>query len=538
MGCAAFCVCLCLLTGILGAVLYSRGMLEQYETYMTGILRYVQTEIDGDDLRQCIENREMSGQFIKEQAMLDRVKENYEIEYIYIVKPLNTENWNNMMNVMAGATEYEKKYEADTLSVLGQMTEDAYSPEVAEQYLKVMESDGQDILFFSNETDYGRDYTGLTALRDKEGKAVAVLAVDLSTNEIRNVLLRYMGVIFCGVLILIGIFLSILYRWISQKVIIPIFRIQKSAERFVADSHGQKNPEQIIFENPMVASGDEIENLSASIATMAADLKTYMKNLIMETKEAERIGTELSLASRIQADMLPCVFPAFPEKTEFDIFAAMNPAKEVGGDFYDFFLADESHLVVVMADVSGKGVPAALFMAIGKTLIRDHTNEGKSLGDVFSEVNNILCDVNREGLFITAFEGILNLKTGEFRYVNAGHEPPYIYRSGESFEKYKVRPGFVLAGMEDMKYKEGSIRLGEGDRIFLYTDGVTEAENQKHELYGAERLSHILNMEKAAHPEQLLKKVKEDVNRFTDGARQFDDITMLCVEYRGKSKGE
>ena len=170
---------------------------------------------------------------------------------------------------------------------------------------------------------------------------------------------------------------------------------------------------------------------------------------------------------------------------------------------------------------------------IGKTLIKDHTQPGKPLGDVFSDVNNLLCDSNSEGLFITAFEGVLDLATGEFFYVNAGHEVPYICKAGEGYEPYKVRPGFVLAGMEDMKYREGSMKLQAGDRIFLYTDGVPEATNGDNKLYGNERLYQTLNQNKDKTPKELLAKIKEDVDRFVGEAQQFDDITMLCLEYKG-----
>lgn len=216
----------------------------------------------------------------------------------------------------------------------------------------------------------------------------------------------------------------------------------------------------------------------------------------------------------------------------------MDPAKEVGGDFYDFFMVDERHLAIVMADVSGKGVPAALFMVIGKTLINDHTVPGKDLGEVFTEVNNMLCESNSEGLFITAFEGVLDLVTGEFNFVNAGHEMPFILKAGGEFEPYKIRPGFVLAGMENMKYLAGSVTLGVGDKIFQYTDGVTEATNSQNELYGMERLKNALNSVKGTAPTEILATVKQDIDEFVADAPQFDDITMLCLEYKAKMDGE
>ena len=240
----------------------------------------------------------------------------------------------------------------------------------------------------------------------------------------------------------------------------------------------------------------------------------------------------MNVATNIQQSMLPCIFPAFPEREEFDVFAAMEPAREVGGDFYDFFMVDERHLAVVAADVSGKGVPAALFMVIGKTLIKDHTQPGRDLGDVFTEVNDLLCESNSEGMFITAFEGVLDLVTGEFRFVNAGHEIPFICKKNGVFEPYKIRAGFVLAGMEGIQYKCGSIQLDVGDKFFQYTDGVTEAVNKDNELYGMERLGKVLCANAALPPSELLPAVKEDIDAFVGGAEQFDDITMICFEYR------
>lgn len=252
------------------------------------------------------------------------------------------------------------------------------------------------------------------------------------------------------------------------------------------------------------------------------------------TAEKESISTELSIATHIQTSMLPCIFPAFPEREEFDIFATMSPAKEVGGDFYDFFMVDERHLALVMADVSGKGVPAALFMVIGKTLIKDHTQPGRELSDVFGEVNDILCASNSEGLFITAFEGVLDLVTGELRYVNAGHEPPYIAQNGEPFALCEVPAGFVLAGMEGMRYRAGSMTLAPGDMLFQYTDGVTEATDASHQMYGTERLTAVLAANSGRSPTQILPAVKADIDAFVGDAPQFDDITMLCLEYRRK----
>lgn len=255
---------------------------------------------------------------------------------------------------------------------------------------------------------------------------------------------------------------------------------------------------------------------------------------INQSVKTMKTAAELNVATNIQKSMLPCIFPAFPEREEFDVYATMNPAKEVGGDFYDYFMVDDRHFAIVMADVSGKGVPAALFMVIGKTLIKDHTQPDKDLGEVFSEVNKLLCESNSEGMFITAFEGVLDLVTGEFRYVNAGHEIPFICKKGETFQPYKIRAGFVLAGMEGMRYKCGSMQLEPGDKVFQYTDGVTEATNKDNELYGMQRLEKILCENKDQSPSELLPRIKEDIDDFVGGALQFDDITMLCMEFKSR----
>lgn len=253
--------------------------------------------------------------------------------------------------------------------------------------------------------------------------------------------------------------------------------------------------------------------------------------------EASRIESELSVARTIQANMLPTVFPAFPDREEFDVFATMTPAKEVGGDFYDFFMVDERHVAVVMADVSGKGVPAALFMAIAKAMIKDHTEPEKQLNQTFSKVNDLLCESNSEGLFVTAFEGVLDLVTGEFIFVNAGHEAPYICRNGNVFELYKLKPGFVLAGMEDMNYKTVSVTFEPGDKLFQYTDGVTEATNAENELYGQDRLTAVLGKYSSKPLTELLPLVRADIDAFVGEAPQFDDITMLGFEYKKKMEG-
>lgn len=285
-------------------------------------------------------------------------------------------------------------------------------------------------------------------------------------------------------------------------------------------------------------TGDEIGLLADSFNDMTGKLKSYVENLAAVTAEKERIGAELSVATEIQASMLPCIFPAFPERPEIDIFATMEPAKEVGGDFYDFFLIDEYRLGIVMADVSGKGVPAALFMVIAKTLIKNHAQAGEDPSEVFTKVNQQLCENNAGGLFVTAWMGIYNMKSGTFTYVNAGHNPPLIRRSDGAFEYLRGRAGFVLAGMEGMQYKEAEMQLYQGDMVYLYTDGVTEATDTENQLYGEERLLEVLNSKRDEELTAILRGIRTDIDRFVKGAPQFDDITMLVLKVRERSRKE
>ena len=330
-----------------------------------------------------------------------------------------------------------------------------------------------------------------------------------------------------AVIVLVAMFIYILT--VRRIVLKPIAELAD----FTDDITKTRNFEDRRIE---LKTGDEIEDLGNSFNFMMEEMERYIDDLSKVTAEKQRIGAELDIATRIQASMLPTIFPAFPDREEFDIYATMDPAKEVGGDFYDFFMVDDDHLAIVVADVSGKGVPAALFMVIGKTLIKDHTEKDKDLGEVFSEINNLLCESNSEELFITAFEAVLNLKTGELRYVNAGHEMPFIYKQNEDFKPYKIKPGFVLAGMEDMRYRSGVMTLEPGDKIFQYTDGVTEATDSDSKLFGMERLEASLNKVKDKDVTDILKSVKNDIDEFVNVAPQFDDITMLCLEYKQYKK--
>lgn len=255
-----------------------------------------------------------------------------------------------------------------------------------------------------------------------------------------------------------------------------------------------------------------------------------------ETEKTERLATELNLASSIQANMLPNIFPVFPERKEFTLHASMTPAKEVGGDFYDFFFVDDDHIALVMADVSGKGIPAALFMMVARTLIKNRALMGGTPSEILYDVNNQLCEGNAAGLFVTVWLGIIEISTGKGLAANAGHEHPAIRRKDEDFSLVVYKHSPAVAVMDGMIFREHEFQLEPGDTLFVYTDGVAEATNSSDELFGTDRMLDALNRDPDAMPEQLLKNVKNGVDEFVQGAEQFDDLTMLSLKYFGPEK--
>ncbi len=342
-------------------------------------------------------------------------------------------------------------------------------------------------------------------------------------TAIRRVIVFFVAILV--VIILLGCIFGTLF---SRKLTEPI----RTLTREVAKLDGG-NMDYRIF----LSTGDEIEDLGHAFNSMAEQIQSYVQNLASITAEKERIRTEIQVASHLQADMLPEAVGAFDDRDEFVLAASMTPAKGVGGDFYDFFLLDENRLALVMADVSGKGVPAALFMVVSRTLIRSRLmtvgKEGEDLAHMAEEINRSLCDNNKNGMFVTAWIGVLDIATGEVAYVNAGHCRPLLRRKNGSCEYDDMLGGLVLAGMEDAAYRQGSLRLRQGDTLLLYTDGVTEATSLQQQLYGEDRLIRTIADADSVTPEELLQELWRDVDAFQKDASQFDDITMLAVTYHG-----
>ncbi|MBR2743558.1 MAG: SpoIIE family protein phosphatase [Clostridia bacterium] len=312
---------------------------------------------------------------------------------------------------------------------------------------------------------------------------------------------------------------------LSRRIVMPI--------RKLTEEVGAMEGEKLDFEWDL-DTGDETQLLANSFRSLTLRMKDYIRDIETITAEKERIGIELSLATRIQADMLPNTFPAYPERPEFDIYASMEPAREVGGDFYDFFLIDDDHLCMVMADVSGKGVPAALFMMAAKIILKNNAMTGKSPAQILTDTNSAICDNNQEDMFVTVWLGILEISTGRLTAANAGHEYPVFMRDGK-FSIMKDKHGFVIGGMEGVKYKEYEVTLRPGEKVFLYTDGVPEATDAEKRLFGTDRMLEALNSDPYAPPEGVLSAIRTAVDDFVRDAEQFDDLTMLCVEYKGNN---
>ncbi|MDR2484226.1 MAG: SpoIIE family protein phosphatase [Treponema sp.] len=280
----------------------------------------------------------------------------------------------------------------------------------------------------------------------------------------------------------------------------------------------------------VIKTGDELEELARSFNRMTERLRQYISQITRTAAEKERTATELDIATQIQASMLPFVFPPFKDRNnEFDLYAVMHPAKEVGGDFYDFFFIDDDHFAVIIADVAGKGIPAALFMAITKTLIKNRLQTGLPLEKTMEIINRQLCKNNIAQMFVTLWGGVLEISTGRLGYINAGHNPPLLQTKGKGFAFLNAPADLFLAGLETTVYRRQETRLASGDTLFLYTDGVTEAADGQDRFYGKERLQAFLDAHQTLSVRELLPRLREDIEAFAQGTEQSDDITMLVL---------
>lgn len=371
--------------------------------------------------------------------------------------------------------------------------------------------------------------TVMIPLTAKDGSVTGILCAQKQMNLMVSARRSYLNRVAIAD-ISFGLAALVLFViFLKRNLLTPLHTISRETERFAREN---TLPETVLSEQ--ILTRNEIGALAGHIDLMEVRTVTYTKNLLEAQAEKARMNSELDIASKIQTGMLPNIFPPFPNCREIDIYASMKPAKDIGGDFYDFFFIDPYHLAMVMGDVSGKGVPAALFMMAAKILIKDRAMLGGTPAEILASANNTACETNQAELFVTVWMGILDIRTGEVTTANAGHEYPAIRHEDGVFSLFKDKHGFVIGGMPDMNYKNETFTLPAGGSIFIYTDGVTEATNKEQELFGTDRMLAALNEAPQSDPDQILKNMTESIDAFVGNAGQFDDITMLCVRYNGK----
>ena len=385
--------------------------------------------------------------------------------------------------------------------------------------------------YISESTTYGLLRTdGVTCCSMKEG-VYSYLVADIPLSRVAERTKRYLFQIGVVTLLIVIVMCIGAVMTLKNMAILPLKKITETAKQFT-EKYGTGGEETHVFKEIDPGEVSEMQDLTHSLQSMEEEINNYIESLGTLTAEKARISTELELAESIQANMLPNIFPAFPERSEFDIYALMDPAREVGGDFYDFFLIDEDHLAMVIADVSGKGIPAALFMMMSKILVKNFTMQGLQPAEILEKVNNAICQNNPNDMFVTIWIGILMISTGETVCANAGHEYPILRKEGGQFEVIKDPHGVAAGTIGGMKYKNYDLQLNTGDTLFVYTDGLPEATNRSNELFGLERTINVLNQEPDAEVEDLFVEIGIAVAEFVEDAPQFDDLTMLALKIK------
>ena len=504
---------------------------EELAYYAELAIRY---EHGGEGTKE-LEEAAGSSRYTEIYTLLNMLRENMNANDIYIcvfdmdeLEHYDEETdaagrWNPLHYIMDSYQDEDKRM---PLGAVGAVFPE-YCEDIADSYYSGIHTDN----YFVARSQFGYTTTALYPIV-VEGQTAAFAAVEIPMAALQSDTQRFIILIVAAAVLATAVLLIIGSVFMIRTMIEPIKLVAHEAERFVADNNA------VSEKLSGIKTHDEIQMLGESLLKLEIDINEYIKNLTRVTAEKERIGAELNVATQIQADMLPSIFPAFPERKEFDIYATMTPAKEVGGDFYDFFLVDDDHLALVMADVSGKGVPAALFMVIAKTLIKNRTQMAAggpySPAEILGYVNEQLCEGNEAELFVTVWLGILQISTGKGIVSNAGHEYPVIRRAGGAYELVKTKHSPAVAAMEGIRFREHTFKLHDGDSLYVYTDGVPEAANAEDELFGTDRMLAALNENPDASAQELLHTVKRHIDAYVGEAPQFDDITMLCLHYLGE----
>ena len=449
---------------------------------------------------------------------VNQIKQSYQIDYLFCV--VTEAPYDSQFFLLSAAdpgavrgTEYEQVYPLGHTVTVGESQQEA---------MRAAHETDSHLADAGDYMDYYADFV------DFDGHTVLVgmtynlsgLRADMRAQSRTDTTLAILNQVVLSL-----ICLTLIYVFVLS----PLKEVQRNI-RLYQDT---KDSETTVRNLKNVQPPNEIGQLSEDVSDLAREIDDYLSKIETITAERERVSAELHMATQIQESMIPNMYPAFPERPEFDIYATMDPAREVGGDFYDFFLIDEDHLCMVMADVSGKGVPAALFMMASKIILANNAMAGKSPAEILTDTNALICSNNREEMFVTVWLGILELSTGTLTAANAGHEYPVVKDAGGTFQIFKDKHGLVIGGMDGVKYREYTMQLTPGAKLFLYTDGVPEATDAAQKMFGTERMLTALNRQPDAAPEATLKNVRRAVDTFVQDAEQFDDLTMLCMQYLG-----
>ena len=502
---------------------FTSTLTAQYKSNIYAIASEAGSMMAGVDLDALVEKGADSPEYTLLFDQLQELCNNANCRFIYVVQVSPEDNYGTIHFVL-DVTNDLSGYDGYPLGKVKDTTNEEYRTGYQEIFEDGLTS--KTIVRDEGKMETTPHITAIIPAIGPDGQPDGIICVEMPMDALDSARDAYLGSMVSATLALIGFAVLSWYGFMNLRLLTPVRTIAKETKRFAAEN---TLPERPLAEQ--VEYNDEFGSLAVTVDEMEVKTLDYFQSLNKMNAEKQRVDAELNLASEIQINMLPRVFPAFPDREDFDIYATMDPAKEVGGDLYDFFLVDETHLAFLIADVSGKGVPAALVMAISKVLLKIHLREGIQPDSILYRVNNILCDGNDSGIFVTCWLGILDLETGDLAFSNAGHNPPLVRRNG-MYEWLRVKPGFVLGGMEGMNYKLYHTHLDHGDSFFAYTDGVTEATDSANVLYGDQRLIDYLNAHAQDKVQDLLTGVKADIDAFVGEAPQFDDMTMVGLEYR------
>ena len=512
------------LVSFLGFASFTEALKREYETTTYHMADTATTLVNGDHLEAYLAGEETE-EYQRSKRNLDLYCKKINVSLVYVID-VDTSDYGSFVSVFnsvnnevddSSYTEWELGHERNT-------TNDEYR----RKYRAIYEQGSVcETVYRLKPGDGAHPHiTTMVPVKDSAGEVRAILCIQRPVREIREARRPYLRNIALSTILLALVSSTVAALFIRKQFVAPIQKVSDEATRFAKENtKGEPLGEISKFE--------EFARLAHSIDTMETDMVSYVENLTAFTADRERIVTELSLAGKIQEASIPNEFPAFPDREDFDIFCAMDPAREVGGDFYNFYFVDDDHLALVIGDVSGKGIPAALFMMVTNILISDRTRMGGNPAEILRFVNEEICAHNEAEMFVTVWLGILELSTGKLIAANAGHEYPAIYRHGQRFELFKDKHSFVIGGLDGVKYHDYELTMNPGDKLFLYTDGVPEATNASSEMFGTGRMLDALNAAPDADLKAILGNVRTAVDGFVKDAEQFDDMTMLCMVYKG-----